>query len=154
MQNIKRKLVEICLILDLVTCMSCTMLLRPDWTFFVSDVADLLRNVHFFFDGEALRSSEYRDIQTKHGKPHQRFIKHLSSRWLTLLDSTNRFLDEWAVAYEYFFSHIPKKRKSTLDAVVYKNISRHLKCGTFKGNIEIVCFCISTKITKFQPSCT
>lgn len=104
---------------------------------FGSDVADLLTNVHYFFDDEALRSSEYRDIQTKHKKPHHRFIKHLSARWLTLLDSTDRFIDEWKVVDEYFFSHIPKKRPTTVNSVVYKNVSKHLKCGTFKSKTKI-----------------
>lgn len=100
---------------------------------FGSDVADLLINVHYFFDGESLRSSEYRDIQTKHGKPHHRFLKHVTTRWLTLLDSIDRFIDEWKAADEYFFKHIPKKRATTMNSKNYKNISKHLLSGTFKG---------------------
>lgn len=117
---------------------------------FGSDVADLLFNVHYFFDGEALRSSEYRDIQTKHGKPHHRFIKHVSSRWLTLLDSIYRFIEEWIAVNYYFFTHIPKKRATTMNTTVYKNVMKHLKVGTFKGKIKLISICALTK--KIQNS--
>lgn len=76
---------------------------------FGSNVANLMVNVHYFFDGEPLRSQEYEDIQTKLGMGHHRFIKHLSSRWLTLLDSVSRFIEEWIPVNEYFLQFIPKK---------------------------------------------
>lgn len=58
------------------------------------NIADLSINLHYFFDGEALRSEEYRNIQTKHGMAHHRFIKHVPARWLTLQDSTLRIIEQ------------------------------------------------------------
>lgn len=100
---------------------------------FGDHVSDLMVNVHFFFDGEALRSQEYRDIKTKMGLRHHRFIKHVPSRWLTLLDSVTRFIQQWEPVNEYFLSFVPKKRASAMNSVTYKNIVRHLKSATLKG---------------------
>lgn len=103
---------------------------------FGSHVANLMVNIHYFFDGEALRSQEYRDVQTKLNMAHHRFIKHVSSRWLTLLDSISRFYDEWEAVHEYFNVFIPKKRPVVMESTTYKTVIRHLKSESLKGKNE------------------
>ncbi|KAJ6643983.1 hypothetical protein Bhyg_08948 [Pseudolycoriella hygida] len=85
------------------------------------NIADLSINLHYFFYGESLRSEEFRTIETKHGKAHHRFIKHIPTRWLTLLESTLRIIEQQNVTEEYFLKYIPKSRpeSSTLKAELY-----------------------------------
>lgn len=78
---------------------------------FGNNVANLMVNVHCFFDGEPLRSKEYEDVQTKLGMAHHRFIKHVPARWLTLSDSASRFIEQWEPVNEYFLQFIPKNQK-------------------------------------------
>lgn len=63
-------------------------------TVFGSDVSDLIIKTYYFFNGEALRSEEYRDIQKKlkMPEPFHRFIKHVPTRWLTLQESTVQYI--------------------------------------------------------------
>lgn len=98
------------------------------------NVADLAINLHYFFDGEALRSEEYRSVQTKQGMAHHRFIKHVPSRWLTLLDSAERIIEQQNATDEYFLKYIPKSRPEVMNSISYKNVAKHLKSSTLKGN--------------------
>lgn len=40
-----------------------------------NNIADLSINLHYYFDGEPLRSEEYRGVQTLNGLAHHRFLK-------------------------------------------------------------------------------
>lgn len=97
------------------------------------NIADLSINLHYFFDGEALRSEEYRTIQTKHKMEHHRFIKHLPARWLTLMDSALRIIEQQNVTEEYFLKYIPKSRPEVMNSISYKTVVKHFKSSTLKG---------------------
>lgn len=97
------------------------------------NIADLSINLHYFFDGEPLRSEEYRSIQTKHEMAHHRFKKHVPARWLTLLDSSLRIIEQQNVTEEYFLKYIPKSRPEVMNSISYKNVVKHFKSSTLKG---------------------
>ncbi|KAJ6639772.1 hypothetical protein Bhyg_12519, partial [Pseudolycoriella hygida] len=102
------------------------------------NIADLSINVHYFFDGESLRSEEFRTIETKHGKALHRFIKHIPTRWLTLLESTLRIIEQQNVTEEYFLKYIPKSRPEVMKSISYKNVVKHFQSSTLKAELYMV----------------
>lgn len=97
------------------------------------NIADLSINLHYFFDGEPLRSEEYRGVQTLNRLAHHRFLKHVPSRWLTLNNSTMRIIEQNSATEEYFLKWIPKNRPVVMNSVSYKNVVKHFKSTTLKG---------------------
>lgn len=105
---------------------------------FGDDVSDFAIQMFYFFDGEPLRLEEFRKIQVKLNVERHKFIKHLSVRWLTLHDSAARIIEQWEVIQEYFLRWLPKNRPKGTDSARYKNIVKHLKCGTLKGKSILI----------------
>lgn len=75
---------------------------------------------------------EFETIQEKLKLPRHRFIKHVSSRWLTLGPAAKRVLEQWDALCEYFVKQIPKQHdseraKKLMGLIQYKNIVNALK---------------------------
>lgn len=100
---------------------------------FGDNVSDFTIQMFHFFDNEPLRVAEFKKVQIKLKIATHKFIKRVPSRWLTLHDSASRIIEQWDVIQEYFFKWLPKNRPKGTDAISYKNIVKHLKSGTLKG---------------------
>lgn len=105
---------------------------------FGDDVSDFAIQLFHFFDGEPLRLEEFKKIQIKLEVDQHKFIKHVSSRWLTLHESASRIIEQWDVIREYFLKWLPKNRPKGTDSIRYKNIVRYLKAKTMKGEKYIL----------------
>lgn len=90
------------------------------------NVSDFIFQLHHFFDGWPARWQEYEAIQDKLKVPNHRFLKHVSSRWLTLGPAAERALEQWPAIIEYFTKYLPKS-KSVPTCMSYKNIVSFIK---------------------------
>ena len=65
---------------------------------FGEDTSDLVLAIYHFFENWPSRIEEYQQIQEKVGLPHNKFIKHVSSRWLTVEYSLYRVIEQWDIS--------------------------------------------------------
>lgn len=82
------------------------------------DVSDLVIKVYYYFKNQPLRWQEFEKIQQEKTIPAHHFIKHVSSRWLTLQAAAERIIEQFPALLEYFLKHIPKNKP---DAAKKKN---------------------------------
>lgn len=103
------------------------------------NASDLVLAVYYFFNGWPVRWDDFTDIQQEMGLPNNHFLKHVPSRWLTLENSAQRLLQQWAAVNQYFLQHIPKKRSKLSETNNYKKIVKLLKSPTIKAELLFVC---------------
>lgn len=103
-----------------------------------SDVSEFVIFVYFFFKGWPKRWEDYSVIQTEKGIPAHRFIKHCSSRWLTLGAAAERILEQWEALMHYFKIFVPKHRNEILRTPKFLKISSFIKLVELKPEIVFV----------------
>ncbi|XP_062556179.1 uncharacterized protein LOC134221020 [Armigeres subalbatus] len=115
------------------------------------DASELVYSVHHFFHGWPSREEDMEKIQINLGLPTKRFIKHVSSRWLTLEGAAERLLEQWTALIEYFLNFIPKKHSALSKSSGYLKIYRLLTKKTMKAEVLFVSSSahIFTKFTGF-----
>lgn len=69
---------------------------------FGADVESLIVDIYYFFKRSALQSEKVRELQVKLGLPEHVFLRHVSSRWLTLETSIARIIEQFTVLKEFF----------------------------------------------------
>lgn len=116
---------------------------------FGESVSDFIFQIHNFFDGWPARWEEYEIIQDKLNLPNHRFIKHVSSRWLTMGPAAERVLEQWPAIIEYFTKHLPKKQTNTSQN--FKNIYNFINQKLAKAEIMFVVSSVKmfVKVTGF-----
>lgn len=107
-------------------------------TKFGTDASDLIIAVHSFFDGWPSRWEDFTEIQNEVGLPNQKFLKHCSSRWLTMEGSSSRILEQWDAINKYFLKFIPIKDSKLISTANYKLITRLLKMPSIKAELLFV----------------
>lgn len=75
-----------------------------------SKVSDFAIRIFYFFSGWPARLEDFGTIQENLKLPPHRFLKHVPSRWLTLVVSAERLDEQWDALDEYFLAFTPKKR--------------------------------------------
>ncbi|XP_050044186.2 uncharacterized protein [Dermacentor andersoni] len=78
---------------------------------FCSEIECIVTDIHQYFR-YATRHADIKDLQQKLGLPQLEFLRHVSSRWLTLLPSIQRVLKLYD-ALKSFFSKAAEPRKSS-----------------------------------------
>ncbi|XP_015930082.1 uncharacterized protein [Parasteatoda tepidariorum] len=97
---------------------------------------ELIVDIYSFFKKYPARWEDFSSIQQKLCLEKNRFIKHSSTRWLTLGPAAERLLSQWLAVEEYFFKFIPLKNQSLMKCPKYKHISESLKYVDIK--VELV----------------
>lgn len=100
--------------------------------------SDLIIAVKNFFKDRPSRWEDYQKIQIKMKVPQHCFIKHVSSRWLTLSDAAQRLLEQWKAVEHYFLKYIPKSCPNLEKTNTYKTIYNFLKSSRMKAEIIFV----------------
>jgi hypothetical protein len=110
------------------------------------DVDDFIINLYYFFHGWPQRQEDYLKIQVELKISTSKFIKHIKTRWLTMLDSCQRVLEQWPAIRKYF--HIHSVQKEAVDQYA-KIQSYHHSFGRqmFKTKIAFHC----RKYFKYYP---
>ncbi|KAL4152998.1 hypothetical protein QTP88_000831 [Uroleucon formosanum] len=103
-----------------------------------SDVSEFVIIVYYFFKGWPKRWEDYSIIQNEKGIPFHRFIKHCSSRWLTLGAAAERILEQWEALMHYFKIFVPKHRNEILKPPKFLKIISFLKQLELKPEIIFV----------------
>nr|XP_042908229.1 uncharacterized protein LOC122271344 [Parasteatoda tepidariorum] len=101
------------------------------------NAADLITSVYHFFDGWPSRWDNFVIIQEKEGVPHNKMIKHCSSRWLTLELACTRMIEQWQAINIYFLMYIPQSKSSLGNTNRHcKNVMTLLKKSTIKAELH------------------
>ncbi|CAI6357860.1 unnamed protein product [Macrosiphum euphorbiae] len=120
---------------------------------FGENVSDLIVLMHNFFDGWPSRLEDFERIQTEMNMPNLRFIKHCSSRWLTIEPAANRLLLLWDAVNHYFLKYVPLKVHSLSKSPSFIRIASLLKKDALMLKAEIEFVLMSSKIfTRFTGS--
>lgn len=103
------------------------------------NASELVTSIHDFFSGWPSRCEDLSTLQTEMNIPQHSFIKHVSSRWLSLEGAAMRLIEQWEVVLKYFLSFVPKKRSELSKSNKYKKIAELLKQSTMKAEVLFVC---------------
>jgi len=97
---------------------------------FRADIGDMVITVNAFFDG-CPSLQEVLDAQMKVNVPQHCFVKHITSRWLTLSTAAKIPQEPWPALEQFFLLDTPKSATPNVKKIVqkaqFKNISNHLK---------------------------
>lgn len=104
---------------------------------FGEQVADLAVAIKYFFKDRSSRAHDYEQCQKIKKVPKHKFIKHVTSRWLTLEQAAERLLEQWPAVLEYFLKFIPKE-KSIEKTSTYKTIKNIITKPFIKEEIMFV----------------
>ncbi len=105
------------------------------------DASDMITSIHAFFHDWPSRWEDFTEVQKRMKVPQLNFIKHVSSRWLTLQPAAARVLQQWDAIIEYFLKYIPTKATHLMGTVTCKKIVCFLKKKTIKAEL---CFVVSS----------
>lgn len=103
-----------------------------------SDVQDFVLDLYYFFHGWPQREQDFQVVQDQLGLPKHKFIKHVTSRWLTLSDAAERIIEQWLATKKYFNNFIPSNRPNLTKTKKYQSICQSLGDQTFKPRILFI----------------
>lgn len=102
------------------------------------DISDLVFAIYHFFHGWPARWNSYCSVRADLKIPPHHFIKHVSSRWLTLQAAAERLLEQWDAVIKYFLDFIPKKKPELITKPSYTRVVRLLKKPAVKAEVMFV----------------
>lgn len=105
---------------------------------FGEDASELIVAVYHFFKGWPARCEDFERIQSEVGVPNNKFIKHVSSRWLTVEQAAERVIQQWPALTKYFMDFVPKKRASLSKKASFLKIRKALGFVTMKAELLFV----------------
>ncbi|KAK3923387.1 Reticulocyte-binding protein 2-like protein a [Frankliniella fusca] len=109
---------------------------------FGEDVGQLVISIYDFFHGFPSRVEEYKKSQLHAKVPDHLFLKHVTSRWLTLSEAAERLLEQWPAVVHFFLTVIPKSNsdshKKISETQRYLFIRNSLKDSTFQAKVSFV----------------
>jgi hypothetical protein len=100
-----------------------------------NDVSQLIISLYYYFDGWPARWEDFSKLQKETGVPKHRFIKHVTSRWLTLSPAALRILEQWKAIIKYFTKFVPLHASSQMKSGQYQVIAKLLKMPDIKVQI-------------------
>lgn len=112
------------------------------------DASDFIISIYYYFKDWPSRWEDFTIIQNQKGLPNLHFVKHVSSRWLTMEQAACRVLQQWDAIIEYFLKFLPSKQAKVINTITCKKIVNFLRKRTIK--IELMFICSSSSLfTKF-----
>lgn len=104
---------------------------------FGQEVSDLVILVYTYFNDYPSRCEAYSKVQIEKDVPKHGFLKHVSSRWLSLATAAQRLLEQWPALTHYFLNFLPKQSNANkiLETKKYQSIASSLKDLTFPAQI-------------------
>lgn len=91
---------------------------------------DLIINLYYFFKSSSARREDFEKVQNDLGLDEQlHFIRHVQTRWLTLIDALERLAARYEAAVQFFIHFIPSQpqNKDVMASERYKKIVTMLK---------------------------
>ena len=78
------------------------------------DVSDFIIKIYYFFHKRDVRCETYETIEQDLNVPQHKFLKHISTRWLTLGPAAKRIEEQLPALSYYFLKYLPPKKKIIL----------------------------------------
>lgn len=100
--------------------------------------SELIIDVYNFFNDFPSRWEDFEAIQIQEMVPQNRFIKHVSSRWLTIDGAAKRVLQQWPALVKYFVTFIPRNKNNLTKTAKYNRIVARLKRNVMKAELCFV----------------
>ena len=97
---------------------------------FGKPIEDLVINLYYFFKMSSARREDFEKVQHDLGMDEPlHFVRHVQTRWLTLIDAVERLVVRYDAAVKFFLEVIPSKseNKEALQSDRYKKIASALK---------------------------
>jgi hypothetical protein len=88
---------------------------------------ELVLDLFYFIKASPCRKEDLSETQLNLGLDEQIFIRHVQSRWLTLIPAVNRVLTIWEAVEQYFLRDLPKIDKGQEKSERYRRICRRLR---------------------------
>ena len=80
--------------------------------YYGNDADSLTFDMFQFFKQQPVKREDFGDLQLEYDIDTSLFLRHVPSRWLTLLPAMERVLKNWSVSVDYFTEQLPNSIKS------------------------------------------
>ncbi len=104
----------------------------------------LIAIINFFY-GWLSRWENFLPYQVNLSLPSHLFMKHCSSRWLTLETSSVHLLEQWGALHN-FINDVPKKWSALTNSNCFQKVSRLMTSPTMNMEAEILIAILSAKL--------
>jgi len=115
------------------------------------DISDFIIKIFYFFHNQNLRCENFEKIQYDLKLSKHTFIKHISTRWLTIGPAAERIVEQLPALNEYFLKYIPSKEYATTRKQSYLDIIKYLKNKSLRTTLEFIIY--SSKIFTSEFTC-
>ena len=79
---------------------------------FTNEISEFVIDLHWWFKQSAARREDFEAVQQELGLAQHTFLKHVESRWLSLLPAVVRALEQFQALEKYFLLDLPRKQRS------------------------------------------
>ena len=88
---------------------------------------DFAMNVFYWFHMYPARDEDLKQIQDDENMENLKFLRHIDSRWLTLVPALQRLNEQLPAVKRYFLEYIPNHEKRSTNLKKSKDIHESLK---------------------------
>ena len=113
------------------------------------DPSDIIVKVYYYFHNTDARCEIFESIQEKLGLPSHKFIKHASTRRLTVGPASERMIEQIPALEKYFLKYVPNNEPTTLEKKNYLEIRNYLKDVRLKSTLQFVVYAAKIVTTEF-----
>ena len=113
------------------------------------DPSNFIVKVYYYFHNRDARCEIFESIQEKLGLPPHKFIKHASTRWLTVGPASERMIEQIPALEEYFLKYVPNNETTTLEKKNYLEIRNYRKDVRLKSTLQFVVYASKIFTTEF-----
>ena len=93
---------------------------------FSNEISEFVIDLHLLIKQSAARKEDFEAVQQELGLAQHTFLKHVESRWLSLLPVVVRSLEQFQALEKYFLLELPRKQRSMTSNARYIRIKSQL----------------------------
>ena len=95
-------------------------------------------DIFYFFAKSAKRREELREFQEFCEIEQSKIIKHVTTRWLSLINVIKRTVAQWTALKSYFESHPDVEKEGSKVHVIFKNLDNPVMLLTMKALLVLL----------------
>ena len=104
-----------------------------------SEAKDLAVDLFFFFKSSPCKREDFKEVESSLGFDEELFIRHVQTRWLTLLPALARIVKNWEPLVKYFLTELPKTAAASKTLKLVESNPRYIRiCRTLKSPSVLV----------------
>ena len=89
---------------------------------FANEISEFVIDLHWWFKQSATRREDFEAVQQELVLAQHKFLRHVESRWLSLLPAVVRALEQFQALGKYFLLELPRKQCSMASNAKYIRI--------------------------------